>query len=117
MPCLRLHEKATLQRGSGQYLRLVRCGTHAVRRLALRGGNAARGAAHYDAGDVSTRGGDAMTGTKDNELMLSIKNAWGRFIAAACDGTDVPAAFVAALIAGESGGRNDAKGFEKKVWA
>jgi hypothetical protein len=53
----------------------------------------------------------------EQELMQSIKSTWGKEIAGACDGTDVPAPFVAALIAGESGGFNNAKRFEKNVLA
>lgn len=53
----------------------------------------------------------------DQELMQSIRTKWGAAIDAACDTSNVPPAFVAALIANESGGNADAKRFEKGVLA
>lgn len=50
-------------------------------------------------------------------LMQSIRKAWGNTIATACESSSVPPAFLAALVAGESGGHNDAKRFEKGVLA
>jgi hypothetical protein len=50
-------------------------------------------------------------------LMTSIRKAWGNTIATACSASSVPPAFLAALIAGETGGRNDEKRFEKGVLA
>jgi hypothetical protein len=47
--------------------------------------------------------------------MQGIKSAWGDAIAEACKTSNVPPSFLAALIAGESGGHNDAKRFEKNV--
>ena len=51
----------------------------------------------------------------EHDLMQSIKATWGTVIADACKTSRVPPAFIAALIAGESGGKNDAKRFEKSV--
>jgi hypothetical protein len=51
----------------------------------------------------------------DTELMQSIKVKWGAAIAEACSTSSVPAAFLAALIANETGGNSDAKRFEKNV--
>jgi hypothetical protein len=51
----------------------------------------------------------------EQELMQSIKSTWGTVIADACRTSSVPDGFLAALIAGESGGRNDARRFEKNV--
>jgi hypothetical protein len=53
----------------------------------------------------------------DQELMQSIKTKWGAVIATACQASSVPESFLAALIAGESGGNPDAKRFEKNVLA
>jgi len=47
--------------------------------------------------------------------MQSIKAKWGAMIAAACAMSSVPAAFLAALIANESGGDPNAKRFESHV--
>ena len=47
--------------------------------------------------------------------MQSIKNQWGATIKAACAMSSVPAAFLAALIANESGGDPNARRFEKNV--
>ena len=47
--------------------------------------------------------------------MQSIKTAWGAAIADACSTSSIPENFLAALIAGESGGHNDARRFEKNV--
>lgn len=49
------------------------------------------------------------------ELMQSIKTKWGVPIGEACASSSVPPAFLAALIANESGGKPDAKRFEKNV--
>jgi hypothetical protein len=51
----------------------------------------------------------------EQELMQSIKTAWGAAIADACSTSSIPENFLAALIAGESGGHNDARRFEKNV--
>ena len=53
----------------------------------------------------------------DQTLMQSIKAGWGTAIVHACvnSGSTLPPAFLAALIAGESGGKNDAKRFEPAV--
>jgi hypothetical protein len=53
----------------------------------------------------------------DLELMQSLKERFGETITAACSGTSVPAAFLAALIANESGGNVNAKRFEHTVLA
>lgn len=53
----------------------------------------------------------------DQELMQKIKAEWGSAIAAACAVSSVPAAFLAALIANESGGNINAKRFERGVLA
>jgi hypothetical protein len=53
-----------------------------------------------------------MTNT---ELMQAIKDRWGATIDAACGASSVPASFLAALIANESGGDPNAKRFEPKV--
>jgi hypothetical protein len=53
----------------------------------------------------------------DLDLMQSIKAQWGTAIAAACNVSSVPASFLAALIANESGGNPDAKRFESHVLA
>lgn len=47
--------------------------------------------------------------------MTSIRKAWGNTIATACSASSVPPAFLAALIAGETGGHNDSRRFEKNV--
>lgn len=47
--------------------------------------------------------------------MQSIKTQWGAAIAEECSTSSVPEAFLAALIAGESGGRSGASRFEKGV--
>jgi hypothetical protein len=46
------------------------------------------------------------------KLMTEIRDEWGEAISAACQASSVPPAFIAALIAGESGGKIDAKRFE-----
>jgi hypothetical protein len=51
----------------------------------------------------------------DQALMQAIKTGWGEAIAEACKASSVPESFVAALIANESGGHNDARRFEPKV--
>jgi hypothetical protein len=51
------------------------------------------------------------------ELMQSIKTKWDGEITSACSTSSVPTAFVAALIANESGGDPHAKRFEKGVLA
>jgi hypothetical protein len=48
-------------------------------------------------------------------LMQSIHAKWGSAITAACAKSTVPAAFLAGLVANESGGDADAKRFEKAV--
>lgn len=50
-------------------------------------------------------------------LMQQIKAGWGAAITEACKTSSVPEAFLAALIANESGGHNDARRFEPKVLA
>jgi hypothetical protein len=50
-------------------------------------------------------------------LMTAMRKGWGGTIAEACKSSSVPESFLAALIAGESGGHNDAKRFEKGVLA
>jgi len=51
----------------------------------------------------------------EQQLMQSIKQKWGAGITAACALSSVPPAFIAALIANESGGNPDAKRFEPRV--
>lgn len=51
----------------------------------------------------------------EQELMQSIKTQWGAAIAEACHTSSISEAFLAALMAGESGGKNEAKRFEKAV--
>jgi hypothetical protein len=51
----------------------------------------------------------------DQELMYAIKQAWGAAIEEAAKASSVPPAWLAALIANESGGKADAKRFEKNV--
>jgi hypothetical protein len=51
------------------------------------------------------------------ELMQSIKAKWNGAITEACSTSSVPAGFLAALIANESGGDVNAKRFEKGVLA
>jgi hypothetical protein len=51
----------------------------------------------------------------NQDLMQSIKTKWGAMIAAACAMSSVPAAFLAALVANESGGDPNAKRFESHV--
>jgi hypothetical protein len=51
----------------------------------------------------------------DQALMQSIKEKWGAAIATTCAMSNVPPAFLAALIAGESGGNENAKRFEPRV--
>jgi|SRR5271157_1863397 len=53
----------------------------------------------------------------DLELMQKIKATWGAAIAQACNSSSVPASFLAALIANESGGDPLAKRFEPGVLA
>ena len=53
----------------------------------------------------------------DLELMQDIKTRFGAVIAAACSVSSVPPAFIAALIANESGGNVNAKRFEHTVLA
>jgi len=53
----------------------------------------------------------------DLELMQDIKTRFGATIAAACSVSSVPPAFIAALIANESGGNVNAKRFEHTVLA
>jgi|SRR5579864_98117 len=57
---------------------------------------------------------DAGT-TSETTLLTNIKTAWGAAIAEACNTSSVPETFLAALIANESGGRNDARRFEPHV--
>jgi len=56
-----------------------------------------------------------MTNPDELELMQSIKTKWGAKIDAACKTSSVPPAFLAALIANESGGDLNAKRFEPSV--
>jgi len=51
----------------------------------------------------------------DQELMQSIKTKWGELLDTTCKTSSVPPAFLAALIANESGGNPDAKRFEPAV--
>jgi hypothetical protein len=53
----------------------------------------------------------------DAELMAEIRTKWGALIAQVCHTSSVPPAFLAALIAGESGGDPNAKRFEPGVLA
>ena len=52
----------------------------------------------------------------EQELMRSIKDKWAAEIAAACQNSSVAPAFLAALIANESGGKKDAERFEPAVF-
>lgn len=57
-----------------------------------------------------------MIGEQQNiQLMQSIHSQWGTAIANACHSSTVPEAFLAALIANESGGDPNAKRFERNV--
>lgn len=58
-----------------------------------------------------------MTDTANLQLMEKIYAQHGAAIAEACKASAIPPAFVAALIANESGGNPDAKRFEKNVLA
>lgn len=58
-----------------------------------------------------------MPDDPNTALMQRIKTQWGVQIAAACATSSVPPAFVAALIANESGGDLNAKRFEPAVFA
>jgi hypothetical protein len=51
----------------------------------------------------------------DLELMQQIKVKWGLLIANTCASSSVPEAFLAALVANESGGNENAKRFEHGV--
>jgi hypothetical protein len=51
------------------------------------------------------------------QLMTEIRDQWGGNISAACQASSVPPAFLAALVANESGGKPDAKRFEPNVLA
>jgi hypothetical protein len=53
----------------------------------------------------------------DQQLMTFIKNQWADVILSAATTSSVPAGFLAALVANESGGHNDARRFEPKVLA
>lgn len=53
----------------------------------------------------------------DQELMQSIKTKWGALLDNACKTSSVQPAFLAALVANESGGNPDAKRFEPGVLA
>jgi hypothetical protein len=53
----------------------------------------------------------------DAELMAEIRTKWGALIAQVCHSSSVPQAFLAALVAGESGGDPNAKRFEPGVLA
>jgi hypothetical protein len=53
----------------------------------------------------------------DAELMAEIRTEWGALIAQVCHTSSVPPAFLAALVAGESGGDPNAKRFEPSVLA
>ena len=53
----------------------------------------------------------------EQELMQSIKTVWGAHIQTAASTSSVPASFLAALVANESGGKADAKRFEPGVLA
>jgi len=53
----------------------------------------------------------------DQELMQAIKTQWGELLDSSCKASSVPPAFLAALIANESGGNPDAKRFEPGVLA
>jgi hypothetical protein len=53
----------------------------------------------------------------EQELMQSIKTAWGAMIHTAASTSSVPASFLAALVANESGGNANAKRFEPRVLA
>ena len=58
-----------------------------------------------------------MAQVTDAELMAEIRSKWGVLIAQVCHTSSVPAAFLAALIANESGGDPNAKRFEAGVLA
>lgn len=51
----------------------------------------------------------------DLQLMQAIKDGYGELIGEAVQPTTLPAGFLAALVANESGGHNDARRFEPKV--
>ncbi len=53
----------------------------------------------------------------DAQLMQAIKTNWGKEISIACASSSVPQAFLAALIANESGGKPDATRYEPAVSA
>ena len=52
----------------------------------------------------------------EQELMQTIKDRWNAEISAACQSSSVAPAFLAALVANESSGRNDAQRFEPAVF-
>ena len=54
--------------------------------------------------------------TTDAELMQEIKDRWGIQINESCVGTEISEAFLAALIANESGGDPDVQRFEPSVY-
>jgi hypothetical protein len=54
--------------------------------------------------------------TPDETLMSLIRQKWGTMIALAVASSSVPAAFLAALIAGESGGNAEATRYEPEVY-
>jgi len=53
----------------------------------------------------------------DQELMLAIKTKWGPLLDSACKTSSAQPAFLAALVANESAGNQDAKRFEPGVLA
>ena len=53
---------------------------------------------------------------REENLMARIKRDWGQLITAECKLSSVPEAFIAALIANESGGKLDSRRFEPHVY-
>jgi len=54
---------------------------------------------------------------RELEMVAKIRLEWGAFIRDAVKDTCIPEALVGALVANESGGRDDARRFEPKVYA
>ena len=52
----------------------------------------------------------------DQDLMQRIKTQWGEKIIQACGDSGIPPAFIAALIANETGGKADASNLEKNIY-
>jgi hypothetical protein len=58
-----------------------------------------------------------MNDTAERELMTAIRKQWGDLLDSAAKTSGIPAAFFAALVANETGGKPDATRFEPAVFA